>query len=283
LLGKELELKRELDQASGLSLQMRLNNYNRDWWSLKMSEDYLAQQPTAIWNSVRGVWEKPGMANLLCEHWALFSEVWPSSGMMQNGQAFALPMQVRLTADSEFSLLPTAAVAHLRNHDEPLEDYLQRRDDFLEGRTTGMPGASLGVAVGLAQRGIDWKDDARRLPTPTVADTFTDKLQSSQQKEGSMHSVNLSQAVHMDWGMFLPALQRWESIMGREAPAATVADENGEERLSPKFAEWMMGLPDGWITDSGLTRKEELKICGNGVVTQQAELALSILLDGVEF
>ena len=34
-------------------------------------------------------------------------------------------------------------------------------------------------------------------PTPTTADTWTDKLKSSQQKEGSMHSVNLSQAVHM--------------------------------------------------------------------------------------
>ena len=34
-------------------------------------------------------------------------------------------------------------------------------------------------------------------PTPTCADAFTDKLKSSQQQEGSMHSVNLSQAVRM--------------------------------------------------------------------------------------
>ena len=34
-------------------------------------------------------------------------------------------------------------------------------------------------------------------PTPTCADAFTDKLKSDQQKEGSMHSVNLSQAVKM--------------------------------------------------------------------------------------
>jgi hypothetical protein len=32
-------------------------------------------------------------------------------------------------------------------------------------------------------------------PTPTCADTFTGKLKSTQQKEGSKHSVNLSQAV----------------------------------------------------------------------------------------
>lgn len=179
--------------------------------------------------------------------------------------------------------MPTAAVAHIRNHDEPVESYLSRRDDYLEGRTTGMPGASLGVAVRLAQRGIDWKDDNKRLPTPTVADTFTDKLKSSQQKDGSMHSVNLSQAVHMDWGMFRPAIVRWEEITGIEAPSATICDEDGNERLSAKFAEWMMGLEPGWITDCGLTRNEELKAAGNGVVPQQAELALRILLAQTDF
>ena len=35
------------------------------------------------------------------------------------------------------------------------------------------------------------------LPTPTVSDTFTDNLESSQQKEGSMHSVTLPRAVRM--------------------------------------------------------------------------------------
>jgi DNA (cytosine-5)-methyltransferase 1 len=45
----------------------------------------------------------------------------------------------------------------------------------------------------------------------------------------------------------------------------------------------MMGLPDGWITDCGLSRNEELKAAGNGVVPQQAELALRILLEGIDF
>jgi len=35
------------------------------------------------------------------------------------------------------------------------------------------------------------------LPTPTVSDTYTDNLKSTQQKEGSMHSVTLPQAVRM--------------------------------------------------------------------------------------
>ena len=44
-----------------------------------------------------------------------------------------------------------------------------------------------------------------------------------------------------------------------------------------------MGLPEGWVTspDIGLTRNEALKACGNGVVPQQAVLALRSLLEGV--
>lgn len=34
-----------------------------------------------------------------------------------------------------------------------------------------------------------------KLPTPTVSDTFTSNLASSQQKDGSMHSVTLPQIV----------------------------------------------------------------------------------------
>jgi hypothetical protein len=43
--------------------------------------------------------------------------------------------------------MPTPTVGHVRNHDEPIEDYLQRRQDFIDGKTKGMPGASLGIAV----------------------------------------------------------------------------------------------------------------------------------------
>lgn len=40
-----------------------------------------------------------------------------------------------------------------------------------------------------------------------------------------------------------------------------------------------MGLPDGWVTDiPGLTRNDQLKALGNGVVPQQAAAALRILL-----
>jgi DNA (cytosine-5)-methyltransferase 1 len=52
----------------------------------------------------------------------------------------------------------------------------------------------------------------------------------------------------------------------------------GGAQLSPRFVEWIMGLPAGWVTDvPSLTRNQQLKILGNGVVPQQAAAALRIL------
>ena len=85
-----------------------------------------------------------------------------------------------------------------------------------------------------------------------------------------------------NWGKFAPAINRWSQALGRPAPLPTKPDgKEGAHRLSSAFTEWMMGVPAGWITDVGLTRNEELKACGNGVVPQQAELALRVLLEGI--
>ena len=44
-----------------------------------------------------------------------------------------------------------------------------------------------------------------------------------------------------------------------------------------------MGLPAGWVTDTpDLSRAQQLKILGNGVVPQQAAAALRLLLDARE-
>ncbi|HMA78211.1 MAG TPA: hypothetical protein VKP88_03645, partial [Candidatus Paceibacterota bacterium] len=55
--------------------------------------------------------------------------------------------------------------------------------------------------------------------------------------------------------------------------------QKGQHRLSSLFTEWMMGLDAGWITGHGLHRKDEIKMAGNGVVPQQAKLALEILMN----
>jgi DNA (cytosine-5)-methyltransferase 1 len=48
-------------------------------------------------------------------------------------------------------------------------------------------------------------------------------------------------------------------------------------KLNAKFVEYMMGLPAGWVTDLDISRSQQLKILGNGVVPQQAYRALELL------
>jgi DNA (cytosine-5)-methyltransferase 1 len=83
------------------------------------------------------------------------------------------------------------------------------------------------------------------------------------------------------WGAYAPAITRWAAALGRTAPAPTELAPRGGQRLSPRFVEWLMGLPAGWVTDvPGISRNEQLKMLGNGVVPQQAAAALRWLLDG---
>ena len=50
-----------------------------------------------------------------------------------------------------------------------------------------------------------------------------------------------------------------------------------DDKLNAKFVEYMMGLPGGWVTDLDLSRSQQLKMLGNGVVPQQAYYALELL------
>lgn len=87
------------------------------------------------------------------------------------------------------------------------------------------------------------------------------------------------------WGDYGPAIARWEHAIGRPAPAPTEPGRTGNPRLAPRFVEWMMGLPDGHVTDPaiGISRNDQLKALGNGVVPQQAALALDVLLKGTPY
>lgn len=82
----------------------------------------------------------------------------------------------------------------------------------------------------------------------------------------------------VEWGRYEPAVRRWESVLGRPAPQPTYLNKR-VQRLSPAFVEWMLGLPDGWVSEvPGLVRGQKLKILGNGVVPQQATVAILRLL-----
>jgi len=115
------------------------------------------------------------------------------------------------------------------------------------------------------------------LPTPSVADAT-----GGHERRGGKRGDELllkGIATHQAWGPYAAAIARWETIVG-PAPAPTKLGRNGRPKLNPAFAEWMMGAPAGWITDvPGVTDNEALKMAGNGVVRQQAEAAMRLMLD----
>jgi DNA (cytosine-5)-methyltransferase 1 len=108
---------------------------------------------------------------------------------------------------------------------------------------------------------------ARLLPTPTTAPTT-----------GNGHARNLGAEVQ-NWGEYATAIRRQEVAFGRPAPLPTEPGKNGQPRLSPRFVEWLMNLPDGWVTDvPGISRNDQLKALGNGVVPAQAAAATRAFL-----
>jgi len=236
-----------------------------------------------MWNGARGVWEKPETANLLCEHWELFSETWPSAGSMRNGQVFELPMPERLIKDLGFSFSHIDQTNLLRtvsaiegDGGAISEQQARQRNRMLQVRDQ--------VVELAAQQGlkVSASVQASLLPTPNTMDDLPARDESKIDRSKGGFSNVRETVVRPGFGKFDPAIRRWEKITGMPAPAPTKPDgKDGSHRLSSLFTEWMMGLEPGWVTGVGLSRKDELKACGNGVVPQQAKLALTILLDRV--
>lgn len=125
-----------------------------------------------------------------------------------------------------------------------------------------------------------WAERIALLRTPTAAEVDGGPV-SPEVAKAKGQTLRLTGQVleRDDFGQFQPAIERWEKTIGFDAPDPTLADgQKGQHRLNAKFTEWMMGLRPGWITGRGLSRKDEIKMCGNGVVPQQAKYALEILV-----
>lgn len=122
--------------------------------------------------------------------------------------------------------------------------------------------------------------EARLLPTPNagLGEHGRDNGQPPAPRRAKGRQVSTADVVRYEFGQYSEAVARWEPILGREAPDPTIGG-----RLSPLFVEWLMGLPAGWITDvPGLSRAQQLKALGNGVVPQQAAAALSHMINSRE-
>lgn len=118
----------------------------------------------------------------------------------------------------------------------------------------------------------DWKGGYHQegrgilLPTPQA----TNATYSSAGYGANLHEA--AGTLRDSFGPYAPAVARWETITGRTAPAPIEPPlrEGGKPRLSVRFVEWLMGLPDGHVTGVGLSREKTLRALGNGVVPLQA-------------
>ena len=168
----------------------------------------------------------------------------------------------------------------------------ERRDSDITADTSGdghgqqlhagtMAGVE-GQATGSAQQ----RERSRRESDPGSVDNAADTDNGHGQTIGGVQGFRGRHAARgdvpemstVDWGKYAPAIRRWESVLDRPAPAPTV-ERKDKRRLNPQFVEWMMGLPDGWVTCHGLSAAQELKMLGNGVVPQQARAAITQLME----
>lgn len=78
------------------------------------------------------------------------------------------------------------------------------------------------------------------------------------------------------WREYAEAIAHWESVVGRHAPWP--GHPGGG--VTTDFTEWQMGWPYRLVTDPaiGLSREQQAHIIGNGVVPQQAALAVRELI-----
>jgi len=82
-------------------------------------------------------------------------EIYGLSGMMLGGVLYPLETLEPDISAAAGGAWPTPTVSHVTrgNHDEPIEDYLARVEDYNAGRAKGKPGKSLGIAVRMLEPG----------------------------------------------------------------------------------------------------------------------------------
>lgn len=122
------------------------------------------------------------------------------------------------------------------------------------------------------------------LPTPTARDHKDTTVRMEPHRPNDTDTINRALAsittTATEWGKYEPAIRRWESLT-RPVPEPTVPHKE-KRRLNPVFVEWMMGLPAGHVTGQELSSAKELKMLGNGVVPQQARIAVKQLLARID-
>jgi DNA (cytosine-5)-methyltransferase 1 len=173
------------------------------------------------------------------------------------------------------TLLPTPVTRDFKGADMP-----QRDGGGQAGTAVALLPTSRATDVGTEGRraSAGWRPQLGQavhtlLPTPRA----TDGVNGGPNQRGRKGDLAMGSACQPEvWGKFADAVALWESIIGRPAPEPTVEAPRGGRRLNPALSEWMMGYPEGVLTE-GVHRNEALKRAGNGVVALQARAAWDLL------
>ncbi len=188
-----------------------------------------------------------------------------------------------LSGDADVSLLPTPQAAdggggHLTRSGDRGTELLLPGVARAYGNGDLLPTPTSRDHKGHNQRRDETCLTGALLPTPAAADgqRGQDFARANRDGSGGDDLVTLMVKADRDqrWGKYADAIARWEALVG-PAPAPTEPNRNGNPRLNPAFSEWMMGWPAGWVTQvPGISRNDQLRIIGNGVVLQCAAAAL---------
>ncbi|QFG11596.1 DNA methylase [Mycobacterium phage BogosyJay] len=187
---------------------------------------------------------------------------------MRAGRLSPLPASERPTNVSESSSSPNLPTPSAR--------------DFKGGNPNRQGGDDLPTAI------------LKLLPTPEAKSSTAgpDYARATRPGSGGDDLVTTMAKIvkgMIDGSEYAPAIKRWEGLT-RPAPVAIEEGAVGNARLAAAFPEWMMGYPEGWITDlihdgkgrapeGFISRTEGMRQIGNSVCNQQAEQAIRDLLD----
>lgn len=165
--------------------------------------------------------------------------------------------------------------------------------DEIEHLLLPTPRATDGTKGGPNQRGssgdLMLPSAVQLLPTPSAMNASNDPgsvnswvarrdRQLARGINGNGIGTPLGIAIQLDFGQYAPAIARWEALTRTAPPPTEPTGKGGAHRLSARFVEWLMGLPDGWVTDVPISRNDQLKALGNGVCPQQCAAAVRHLL-----
>lgn len=115
------------------------------------------------------------------------------------------------------------------------------------------------------------------LPTPVASDGRGSRGWTP---GGTLNISNFPFHLLRNWNEYLPAIERWESVTGMNAPAPQYLDSSGDRQTSPVFVEWIMGMQQGYVTETdGISELAKTRILGNSVVSSAATEAYDHCLE----